>query len=188
MKNIIKINTNNSKYYQLRLIKDRYPEDLVNCIEPFICSKCSDDRYTVSHGGYTTILPTAIVIDDITSFENIIRKLANKFDIKLVDLVSMEYSLYALNDDKNNIKSLLKDDKIFSNLTCLYGFIIDIKIGDNLYSINLLNSLQETRTHIPKYDIPAYMIEIANKLFDSDKAYHNNLLIEEFVKYCRGKN
>lgn len=179
------------------LIESGIPEDIVQCIDEDISNERCIDVYTRSRNGYhTKLLPPAVVLKNTDSFNNIITKISSKSKgIRLVDLVVLRYGVYSFNDQQKHLISYFRHRSDYmttdSNTFCA---IIEIELNNNsklklaliwsAFHSKLKDDKYSTITERREYGICKFP-RVVNSIFTEERIIGQDLIISEFVKFCR---
>lgn len=182
----------NHQLNQLRA--EKYPEEVISVISKFISSDAQPDCWKTTYNGYSTFLPKAILIEDVSDFKKLIFKLADVVDgIKLADIVALKYGIYSFNDSKANVESYFNNNSKYRDFdTNLYSAILVITLKDKRYNLALnyhrFWSSRKTKrgdTHDRNYGRDTFP-DLMLSIFDEDtRVIGNTLIVDEFVKMCR---
>lgn len=182
----------NQQLNQLRA--EKYPEEIVSVISKFISSNAQPECWKTTYNGYSTFLPKAILMEDVSDFKKLIIKLSEVVDgIKLIDIVALKYGIYSFNDSQINIASYLGDIRNYRDCdTNLYSVVLAITANNKKYKLSLnyhrfwsSRKLKGGNTHDKNYGrdkLPDLILSI----FDEDtRLIGNTMIVDEFVKMCR---
>lgn len=177
-------------------MQTRVPIEVVQAAAKYPCGgSCSDSdwklhRFSAYRDDYKAALVAGFVIDDIANITKFFAELDSQGSLKIVDIKSLEYSIFAFNDKADHWTSLKKSVRDFNNcrddlyhieLTYNkkpFGIIVSsyhTKVGKLGYSDDRNKSLKEY--WFPKIDQYFHAENVRNQ----DKS----VIVLDFVEQCR---
>lgn len=173
------------------LIAAGFPKEITDILEKFACLDTRPENWKTRYNGYnTTVLPRAIVLKDYSKLKNLISSISSISDgVKLVDIFALQYGIYSFNDSPSNLKSARTNaDEYSTSSSTTYTVVIEIIHNKNSYrlGINLVKYVtsQDDYSNYLNYCINELPSKVMS-MFDSNNMVGKQLIIDEFIKYCR---
>ncbi|UNY41214.1 hypothetical protein [Klebsiella phage KP185] len=168
-----------------------FPKEITDILEKFACLDTRPENWKTRYNGYnTTVLPRAIVLKDYSKLKNLISSISSISDgVKLVDIFALRYGIYSFNDSPSNLKSARTNaDEYSTSSSTTYTVVIEIIHNKNSYrlGINLVKYVtsQDDYSNYLNYCINELPSKVMS-MFDSNNMVGKQLIIDEFIKYCR---
>ncbi len=173
------------------LIAAGFPTEITDILGKFAYPDTRPENWKTRYNGYnTTVLPRAIVLKDYSKLKNLISSISSISDgVKLVDIFALRYGIYSFNDSPSNLKSARTNaDEYSTSSSTTYTVVIEIIHNKNSYrlGINLVKYVtsQDDYSNYLNYCINELPSKVMS-MFDSNNMVGKQLIIDEFIKYCR---
>lgn len=173
------------------LIAAGFPTEITDILGKFAYPDTRPENWKTRYNGYnTTVLPRAIVLKDYSKLKNLISSISSISDgVKLVDIFALRYGIYSFNDSPSNLKSARTNaDEYSTSSSTTYTIVIEIIHNKNSYrlGINLVKYVtsQDDYSNYLNYCINELPSKVMS-MFDSNNMVGKQLIIDEFIKYCR---
>ena len=173
------------------LIAAGFPTEITDVLEKFACLDTRPENWKTRYNGYnTTVLPRAIVLKDYYKLKNLISNISSISDgVKLIDIFALRYGIYSFNDSPSNLTSARANaDGYFTSSSTTYTVVIEIIYNKTSYrlGINLVKYVtsQDDYSNYLNYCVNELPPKVMG-MFDSNNMVGKQLIIDEFIKYCR---
>lgn len=173
------------------LIAAGFPTEITGVLEKFAHPDTRPENWKTRYNGYnTTVLPRAIVIKDYYKLKNLISGISSISDgVKLVDIFALRYGIYSFNDSPSNLTSARANaDGYFTSSSTTYTVVIEIIYNKTSYRLGI-NMVKYVTSQDDYINYLNYCVnELPPKvmgMFDSNNMVGKQLIIDEFIKYCR---
>ncbi|PXM00360.1 hypothetical protein [Klebsiella variicola] len=173
------------------LIAAGFPTEITDILGKFAYPDTRPENWKTRYNGYnTTVLPRAIVLKDYSKLKNLISNISSISDgVKLVDIFALRYGIYSFNDSPSNLKSARTNAGEYSTSgSTTYTIVIEIIYNKTSYrlGINLVKYVtsQDDYSNYLNYCVNELPPKVMG-MFDSNNLVGKQLIIDEFIKYCR---
>lgn len=173
------------------LIAAGFPTEITGVLEKFAHPDTRPENWKTRYNGYnTTVLPRAIVLKDYYKLKNLISGISSISDgVKLVDIFALRYGIYSFNDSPSNLTSARANaDGYFTSSSTTYTVVIEIIYNKTSYRLGI-NMVKYVTSQDDYINYLNYCVnELPQKvmgMFDSNNMVGKQLIIDEFIKYCR---
>lgn len=173
------------------LIAAGFPTEITDILGKFAYPDTRPENWKTRYNGYnTTVLPRAIVLKDYSKLKNLISNISSISDgVKLVDIFALRYGIYSFNDSPSNLSSARTNaDGYFTSSSTTYTVVIEIIYNKTSYrlGINLVKYVtsQDDYSNYLNYCVNELPSKVMS-MFDSNNMVGKQLIIDEFIKYCR---
>jgi len=173
------------------LIAAGFPTEITGVLEKFAYPDTRPENWKTRYNGYnTTVLPRAIVIKDYYKLKNLISSISSiSGGVKLVDIFALRYGIYSFNDSPSNLKSARTNaDEYSTSSSTTYTVVIEIIYNKTSYRLGI-NMVKYVTSQDDYINYLNYCVnELPQKvmgMFDSNNMVGKQLIIDEFIKYCR---
>lgn len=173
------------------LIAAGFPKEITDILGKFAYPDTRPENWKTRYNGYnTTVLPRAIVLKDYYKLKNLISGISSISDgVKLVDIFALRYGIYSFNDSPSNLTSARTNaDGYFTSSSTTYTVVIEIIYNKTSYrlGINLVKYVtsQDDYSNYLNYCVNELPPKVMG-MFDSNNMVGKQLIIDEFIKYCR---
>lgn len=174
------------------LVNAGFPTEITDILEKYAHPVTRPENWKTRYNGYNnaSVLPSSIVLKDYSKLKNLISNISSISDgVKLVDIFALRYGIYSFNDSPSNLKSARTNADEYSNSSSTsFTVIIEIIHNKNTYrlGINLVKYVtsQDDYSNYLNYCINELPSKVMS-MFDSNNMVGKQLIIDEFIKYCR---
>lgn len=159
------------------------PDSLVKTFIPFVDDSSCSDRYELNHRltmtnpNRTNHLAPALFIKEIKNLKKLINECKKKVDsIRFVELLTLEYGIYAFNDEKKHLNYIKRSSGLFS-------LVLEVKIDNAKYkfAVNMHPDFSRNNDgYLDRGEVYGHLTKIKSELKNDPQ-----LLLAEFVDFCR---
>ncbi|WWP52224.1 hypothetical protein [Enterobacter phage ZX14] len=176
-------------------VNTRLPMDIIKIAAKYPSSKITNSdwapsRSSIGSNDFKAGLAPAFVLNDMNNIIKFFKEVDGHGQLKIIDIYSLEYSIFAFNNDERNWQSLKKSVSAFNNRSdntyyialefnkTKFGVIIttgDTVIGKLSYTSDKIKSLKEY--WFPKIDEYFHKAKGRNQ--------DRSIIVLDFVDQCR---